>query len=297
MEMKVVQLYRIIKSCKVICLLLIFIIGFQINSRAQVHKIDSIPVVNLGPDGNVCSNEPRLLNAYNEGCTYEWKRNDSIISDSSYIYASKSGTYSVKVLNSDSITAYDTIKLRALEPPKFSINAVGFNKYDFTLYFSSTLTPGGYLYLWNFGDPSSNNNTSQLPNPYHTFNNLDTWITLTMFDVRTNCTNTDSFRIDSWMFFWGINNELNELYKVGVSPNPISTSSKLSFIVKNPSSTVSLKAYDLLGKERNVLFENKIFFQGENSIELTSLFNSVDSGFSLLKLSIDGIPMSIKVVK
>lgn len=121
--MNVFQLYRIIKSCKVICLLLIFIIGFQINSKAQVHKIDSIPVVNLGPDGNVCSNEPRLLNAYNEGCTYEWKRNDSIISDSSYIYASKAGTYSVKVISPDSLEAFDTIKLKLVLRPVFSIYA------------------------------------------------------------------------------------------------------------------------------------------------------------------------------
>ena len=295
MEMNVVQLYRIIKSCKVICLLLIFIIGFQINSKAQVHKIDSIPVVNLGPDGNVCSNEPRLLNAYNEGCTYVWKRNDSIISDSSYIYASKAGTYSVKVISPDSLEAFDTIKLKLVFSPVYGIFAARLDERYTAMFEVVPLLPG-CTYLWDFKDPPSGSNSSQLSSTSHTFILMPDYITVTVRSVITGCSKIDTF--------WGIMGLFESvqitpanLLNVIVSPNPISSSSKLSFTVKNPSSTVSLKAYDLLGKERYVLFENKLFFQGENSIELTSLFNSVDSGISFLKLSIDGLPMSIKVVK
>jgi hypothetical protein len=69
MKTKVLQFYRILikESYKVICLLLVFFICFHFDSNAQVQRLDSIPIVNLGPDGNVCDNEPRLLNAYNIG--------------------------------------------------------------------------------------------------------------------------------------------------------------------------------------------------------------------------------------
>lgn len=150
--------------------------------------------------------------------------------------------------------------------------------------------------MWNFNDPTSSLNYSQLPSTSHFFVSFPNYITLKATSVITGCSNTDTL--------WNISNLFESVqitpasfFNVKVSSNPLTSTSKLSFTVKNPSSIISLKAYDLLGKERNVLFENKIFFQGENSIELTSLFNSVDSGISLLKLTIDGIPMSIKVVK
>lgn len=298
MKTKVLQFYRILikESYKAICLLLLFFICFHFDSNAQVQRLDSIPIVNLGPDGNVCDNEPRLLNAYNLGCSYEWKFNGSIISDSSYIYASKAGTYSVKVISPDSLEAFDTIKLKLVLSPVFRITAnKTFEK--FTVDFSVDPFIPGCTYLWDFKDPTSSSNSSQFSSPSHTFIFLPDYITVTVKNFVNGCSKTDTFWHISDVLFWGIKYTPASFFNVKVSPNPITSSSKLSFTVKNPSSTVSLKACDLLGKERYVLFENKLFFQGENHIDLTSYINISGSGISLLKLSIDDVPMSIKVIK
>lgn len=296
MENKVVQLNRIKNSHKVIYLFLFFTISFNLYSKAQVHKVDSIPIVDLGPDGYICDSTPQLLNAYNVGCTYEWKFNNFIVGDSSFMWVNQAGVYSVKVTSIDSTSAFDTIKFKAATKPDFYIFPNIINRYDSTVSFAVGNIQFGYLYQWNFGDPTSNSNVSALANPIHKFENLDAWITLTLIDVRTNCSNTDSFKLESWMFFWGIDNSYKDFYEVSAFPNPTTSESKLLFTIKNPTSIVTLKAYDLLGREQFVFFENEKLFQGENSVEFYSYFQKSESTISFLKLTIDDNIITTKII-
>lgn len=272
-------------SCKAIYLLSIFVFSFHIKGNAQKQRIDSIPIVDLGPNGNVCDNEPRLLNAYNLGCSYEWKFNGSIISDSSYIYASKAGTYSVKVISPDSLEAFDTIKLKLVLSPVFRITA---NKTaeKFTVDFSVDPFIPGCTYLWDFKDPTSSSNSSQLSSPRHKFSMIPYYVTVKVTSVITGCSKIDTF-LDFATLFENIKYTPASFFNVNVFPNPITSSSKLSFTVKNPSSSVSLIACDLLGREQYVFLENQTLLQGENSVDLSRYFQKAESTISFLKLTID----------
>ncbi len=275
-----------------ICLVLM-LMGFGF-SNAQNTKFTSVPIVDLGPDGNLCDNEPRLLNAYNVGCTYEWKFNDSIISDSSYIYASKAGTYSVRVISPDSLEALDTIKLKLVASPSCTIDVVGRLDDRRTAFFKVNPVIIGCTYLWDFNDPTSSSNYSQLSSTSHFFNSYSDYITLKVTSVITGCSNTDTFWSIAGLFE-SVQITPASFFNVKVSPNPITSSSKLLFTIKNSSSTVSLKAYDLLGREQYVFFENQTYLQGENSIDLSSYFERLESSISILKLGIDGNVISTRV--
>ncbi len=283
-------------NCKAIYLLLIFVFVFQLNSNAQYHRVDSIPVVDLGPNGNVCDNEPRLLNAYNVGCTYEWKFNDSIISDSSFIYASKGGTYSVKVISSDSIEAFDTIKLKLVFSPVFGITAnKSFEKY--TIDFSVEPFIQGILYLWDFNDPTSGSNSSQLRSPTHKFSSIPNYVTVKLTSVITGCSKIDTFW-DVWLvLFYSVNNTPASLFNVKVFPNPISENSSLSFTTTSPISNVSARIVDIQNGTKNIILEDENYLQGEHILELNKWYDQIEAGFYLLELIIDEIPTYTKIVK
>lgn len=273
--------------------LLLLVIDF-VSAKAQIRENSTIPIVDLGPDGNVCDNEPRLLNAFNVGCTYEWKFNDSIISDSSYIYASKAGTYSVKVISPDSLEAFDTIKLKLVLSPVFGINGARLAG-RYTAMFEVVPQLPGCTYSWDFKDPTSSSNSSQLASTSHSFNVFPRYITVTVTSVITGCSKTDTFW-DISNLFESVKYTSASFFNVNIFPNPITTSSKISFTIKNTTSSVTLKAYDLLGREQFVFFENQTFLQGENSIDLSSYFQKAESTISLLKLTIDDIIITSKII-
>lgn len=75
------------------------------------------PRVDLGPDGFVCNDAPRTLNAGNDGVTYLWSTGET----SNTIEVNSAGTYSVLVTNNGGCTATDELILRDSCPPDLFI--------------------------------------------------------------------------------------------------------------------------------------------------------------------------------
>ncbi len=80
--------------------------------------VNSLPVVKLGPDKTMCSNEPAItFDAGNAGSTYLWSSAET----SQTIAKSSSGTYIVKVTNNKQCSAKDTVVLTVNPAPLPSI--------------------------------------------------------------------------------------------------------------------------------------------------------------------------------
>lgn len=71
------------------------------------------PIVNLGPDGSICFEAPRTLDARNDGSTYLWNTGDT----TQTITVDAGGTYSVEVTSPNGCVGRDEIVLRDSCPP------------------------------------------------------------------------------------------------------------------------------------------------------------------------------------
>ncbi len=80
--------------------------------------VNNLPVVNLGPDKTMCSNEPALtFDAGNAGSTYLWSSTET----SQTISKSSSGTYIVKVSDNKQCSAKDTVVLTVNPAPVINL--------------------------------------------------------------------------------------------------------------------------------------------------------------------------------
>lgn len=70
--------------------------------------LHALPVVNLGPDLNICGTTPHVLNAGNAGSGYQW----STSAETQTISVSASGNYSVTVTNANNCSASDAVSVQ-----------------------------------------------------------------------------------------------------------------------------------------------------------------------------------------
>ncbi|MBL7953152.1 MAG: gliding motility-associated C-terminal domain-containing protein [Flavobacteriales bacterium] len=102
----------------------------------------ALPVVNLGPDLNLCGATSQLLNAGNSGSSFLWNTNAT----SQQISVVTSGTYSVTVTNANNCSASDAVQVNLNSLPTDMLN-------DITTCATNgvTLDAGniGSTYLWN----------------------------------------------------------------------------------------------------------------------------------------------------
>ncbi|MDX1912878.1 MAG: esterase-like activity of phytase family protein, partial [Saprospiraceae bacterium] len=77
------------------------------------------PVVNLGPNQNLCAGQTLLLDAGNTGATYNWSNGESTQS----IEVNTGGAYTVTVINSDGCVASDAITLINAATPVINLGA------------------------------------------------------------------------------------------------------------------------------------------------------------------------------
>src|SRR5665213_705174 len=102
------------------------------------------PVVSLGPDSTICSNQSLTLNAQNAGDSYSW----STGATTQTINASTTGTYWVNVSNG-SCYGSDTVNVNVVNIPTQNLG----NDTNICSGQSLTLNAGnpGYNYLWSTG--------------------------------------------------------------------------------------------------------------------------------------------------
>ena len=124
---------------------------FVYVSEGVCHGADTIhisiaipPVVNIGPDSTICSNQSVTLNAGNPGSNFSW----STGATSQSITASTSGTYWVHVSNA-ACSANDTAVITVIQMPVVNLGP------DSTLCVGESLTidagNAGYIYHWSTG--------------------------------------------------------------------------------------------------------------------------------------------------
>lgn len=113
------------------------------------------PVLNLGPDLNLCSNQYGILDAGNDGTEYIWESSFGFMSTETgqIVMVSDSGMYWVRVINDFGCSSYDSITLRYSNN---SINAYFLAASEAergdSIRFVDVSSPTPISYLWAFGD-------------------------------------------------------------------------------------------------------------------------------------------------
>ncbi|HAP69371.1 MAG TPA: hypothetical protein DCR04_06530, partial [Flavobacteriales bacterium] len=135
----------------------------------QVEVLVSEPSVFLGADINICENEAYpILNALNQGATYEWFYEGVVIpgATAQTLQTSQGGIYDVIITNIYGCEATDQLMINTFP----QLNAAFAGPVSATLgasvSFQDQTTPAVNAWVWNFGDGTAIN-TQQ--NPSHVF--------------------------------------------------------------------------------------------------------------------------------
>lgn len=117
--------------------------------RTVTVGFNSVPVVNLGPDQNLCTGLTATLNAANPGSTYVWNTGDTTRT----IAVTTDGTYAVRVTNASSCSNTDTVNMHFDTSIVPTINITSSDDSICAgrrINFSSTITNGGTrpTYRW-----------------------------------------------------------------------------------------------------------------------------------------------------
>ncbi len=96
-------------------------IGIQLSDSVEV-KVDR-PLINLGPDLNICGTKSVLLDPEGEGefSSYLWNTPGEIL-NSQNITATESGVYTVETTDIYGCRAQDTVKLTFIDKPKLDLS-------------------------------------------------------------------------------------------------------------------------------------------------------------------------------
>ncbi|QOR75674.1 MAG: gliding motility-associated C-terminal domain-containing protein, partial [Thermoflavifilum sp.] len=120
--------------------------GFGCSASDTLQlTVNSLPIVNLGPDTAICQGESLTLNAGNSGATYLW----STGATTQTLAVNATGTYWVKVTNSYGCSAADTMQLTVNPLPIVNLGP------DTAICQGESLMlnagNSGASYLWNTG--------------------------------------------------------------------------------------------------------------------------------------------------
>lgn len=126
------------------------------NADSAILNVNSLPVINLGPDISLCQNQSVTLDAGNFN-SYLW--ND--LSTNQTLQVNTSGTYSVTVsdVNGCQNSDFMLLTINALAIPSFNYIVNGLE-----LTFTNN-SQNANSYLWDFGDSQ----TSTIINPVHLY--------------------------------------------------------------------------------------------------------------------------------
>ncbi|MCB9230265.1 MAG: right-handed parallel beta-helix repeat-containing protein [Bacteroidia bacterium] len=118
-------------------------------------------VVNLGPGGQICANQPYTLDAGNPGNSYAW----STGATTQTVVVTQPGSYSVTVTDNIGCSATSSVTLTAGSAITSDWNAPASKPLFQPVSFTDQSTGSPTSWLWNFGDGS----TSTQQNPSHVY--------------------------------------------------------------------------------------------------------------------------------
>lgn len=121
----------------------------------EVEVLVSEPTVFLGADINVCENESYpVLNALNQGSTYEWFYEGNPLPGEAdqTLQTSQGGIYSVTITNQYGCQASDQLLINTFPAVNASITGPPNATLGATVSFQDNTTPAVNGWTWNFGD-------------------------------------------------------------------------------------------------------------------------------------------------
>ncbi len=250
---------------------------------------NAVPIVDLGNNFEICLSDTVTLDAGNIGSTYLWNTGQT----TQTINVNIAGTYSVVVTNANACSSTDEIVItnKALPIASFTTQNISGLNFQF-----EAIQQVNHNYLWNFGDPNSASNTSNLFNPKHEFSNAGTYIVkLTVSNAVTGCKNT--FLDTIQVLPSGINNAFSQSSNnLKVYPNPFIDQTNISYTLTEPAKTVILEVVDELGKVVATLINDSSQQAGKHKIKYQNEAGKNTSGIYFLRLRVDGKTTIVKII-
>ena len=139
------------------------------SGEDEMEVIVSEPNVFLGADINICENEAYpILNAANQGSTYEWFYEGQIIAGATQqtLQTSQQGTYEVTITNIYGCQASDEFDVNVFPELNAAFSGPTAATLGATVSFQDLTTPAVNSWAWNFGDGTPVVNQQ---NPSHAF--------------------------------------------------------------------------------------------------------------------------------
>ena len=221
----------------------------------------------------------------------------------------KPGVYTVKLTQTNLLNDSKTVTLSVTVAPNpvasfvYQSNTGNGENDSYSFSSTSTLSAGNLSYAWDFGDANDPNklNTSKLSNPDHVFltasypYNVNNTLAYTTYIVKltatssiAGCSSAVTKTINVYPGTEGysvvnkniLSQEALASSKVSISPNPASSTLKVSFVAT--TSKVNIKVVDLLG--RVVKSVNQSANVGSNNTVQVDVSN-LSSGTYVLKVS------------
>lgn len=245
------------------------------------------PTVNLGANVSICIGDSITLDAGGTNLTYLWNTGAT----TQTINVKTPGTYSVTVSNTQGCSATDDIVItnKVATNSNYTANAVNGLNWQF-----NGPTVSGLTYNWNFGDPTSPANTSQLRNPLHLFTAPGTYnVTLTTQNVATGCISvtTQNFVVQ----FIGIHTEKG-VSNMFVAPNPFTNNATIHYELTNEAQ-VSIDLVDMLGRVIGTVVNTESQMAGNYQFSLEEVTQALAPGVYQIRMMLDGRPNVVRIVK
>ncbi len=247
---------------------------------------NALPVVNLGNDRDICTSDTVTLDAGNAGSTYLWSNGAT----TQTIKVNLAGTYSVIVTNSFGCVSSDAVAFTNKPVPISTFSVDGSNGQS--VVFLATAT-AGLQFAWNFGDPTSAANTSQLANPTHVFTTPGTYtVTLTVTNVATGCRATTTETV----IVTGLGNDFAEIFKLGAAPNPFAGQTLISYVLPENANDVTVEVYDMIGRRVANVLTGETQSAGAYTFDYKNEDLQTASGVYMVRLTVDGKVAYIRIV-
>jgi PKD repeat protein len=257
-----------------------------VGTDTIVVSNNAVPVVNLGNDRDICTSDTITLDAGNAGSTYLWSNGAT----TQTIKVNLAGTYSVVVTNSFGCVSSDAVVFTNKPVPISTFSTDTSSGQSVT--FLATAT-AGLQYAWNFGDPTSPANTSQLANPTHVYTAPGTYtVTLTVTNVATGCRATTVETV----VVTGLGNDFAEVFKLGAAPNPFAGQTLISYVLPENANSVTVEVYDMIGRKVASILTDEAQNAGNYQFDFKNEDLQTASGVYMVRLTVDAKVAYIRIV-
>jgi sRNA-binding carbon storage regulator CsrA len=250
--------------------------GISVSDSINISLYDDVRP-NLPASLIYCKNDSLIINTPILHKTYLWNTGDT----SASIKVNTPGLYTLQIIDTisgcvgiDSVLVTKGVDANS----EFTINIIDGLRVEFL-----AKSLAGQIFLWDFDDPASGNNSSQLANPTHIFSERSTYnVCLTTTNVFSNCTS----KTCNIVYFEGINT-IKQNLNLKVFPNPLTQNSVLSYELKNESE-VSIEVYNYLGQKLKTIESITKQAPGTYNYSLANLAE-YNAPMLLLKVMVDGM--------